>query len=125
MAKSTRSFPALFVVALILSVAAAAATPTLDCVCHNETVGLSVIGHADAASNNDLPVGARRLLPGLESVAGRVPRAAGVYHAVPGDRVHAMLVPPPTRFSMPTSGRVWTDDPRVLTQASPRGPPSV
>lgn len=125
MAKSTRSFPAFFVVALILSVAAAAATPTLDCVCHSEAAGLSVIDHADAASNNDLPVGARRLLPGLEGVAGRVHRAAGVYHWVLGDHVHAMRVPPPTRFSMPTSGRSWIDDPRVLTQASPRGPPSV
>jgi hypothetical protein len=121
MAKPVHSF--LF--ALIVSVAAPAATPKLDCLCHNETAGLAVIDHRDVTSDSDLPVGARRLLPGLQGVAARIYRAAGVRDAVLGDHAPTLQCPPSRRLSMRDNRRSWIDDANVLTQQSPRGPPSV
>ena len=121
MAKSVRSF----VFALIVSVAAPAAAPKLDCLCHNEPAGLAVFDHVDVASDNDLPVGARRLLPGLRGVAARIYRAAGVRDAVLADHAPTLQVPPSRRLSMLANRRSWIDDAKVLTLGSPRGPPSV
>lgn len=121
MAKPVHSF--LF--ALIVSVAAPAATPRLDCLCYNETAGLAVIDHGDVTSDSELPVGARRLLPGLQGVAARIYRAAGVRDAVLGDHGPTLQVPPSRRISMRGDRRSWIDDANVLTQQAPRGPPSV
>jgi hypothetical protein len=121
MAKPVHSF--LF--ALIVSVAAPAATPRLDCLCHSETTGLTVIDHGDLTSDSDLPVGARRLLPGLQGVAARIYRATGIRDAVLVDHGPTLQVPPSRRLSMRDNHRSWIDDANVLTQQAPRGPPSV
>ena len=118
-------FTALFGAALIVSVAAVAAMPMLDCCCHDETEGLSGIDHGEVASDNELPVGARRLLPGLQGIAARTYRASVARDAVIGDHAPTMQVPPPQRFSMPANRRSWIDDAFVLSSQSPRGPPSV
>jgi hypothetical protein len=120
-----RSTLAFFVIALMGSAGAPAAAPSLDSLCHDETAGLAVIGHGDVAPDNELPVGTRRLLPGLHGVAGRTSRATGLRHAVIGDHAPPMQVPPLRRLSMPANRRSWIDDAKVLTHQSPRGPPSV
>jgi hypothetical protein len=123
--RQLRRSNAFFVIALMASVAAPAAAPSLDSFCHDETAGLAVVDHGGVASDNDLPVGVRRLLPGLQGVAGRTSRAAGVRHAVMGDHAPTMQVPPPGRLSMPANRRSSIDDAKVLTHQAPRGPPSV
>ena len=116
---------AFFAAALIVSVAAVAAMPMLDCYCHSKTAGLGGIDHGELASDNELPVGARRLLPNLEVVAARAHRAAGARDAVICDRVPTLKGPASRCFAMPDDLRPWIDDPDVLTDGSPRGPPSV
>ena len=125
MAKQMRNFPAVFVVAMVASVMASAATPTADCLCHDETTRLTGIDREDVASNSDVPAGALQLRPRLQCIAGRTHRASGLRHAVLGDVAPTVKAPPPQTVSMRACGRVWIDDPSVLTQASPRGPPSV
>ena len=125
MAKQMRSFPAVFVVAMVVSVMTSAATPTPDRLCHDETTRLTGIDREDVASSSDVPAGARQLRPRLQGVAGRTHRAAGLRHAVMGGHAPTMQDPPPRQVSIRACGRVWIDDPKVLTLASPRGPPSV
>ena len=124
-ARRLRCSLAFFVIALMGSAGVPAAAPSLDSLCHDETAGLAVIDHADVAPENELPVGTRRLLPGLHGVAGRTSRATGLRHAVMGDHAPTMQVPPPRRLSMPANRRSWIDDAKVLNHPSPRGPPSV
>ena len=125
MAKQMRSLPAAFVVAMVVSVVTSAATPTPDCLCHDETTGLTGIDRKDGVSSSDLPAGTPQLRPRLQGVAGRTHRAPGLRNAVMGDPSPTMRVPPPRQVSIRACGRSWIDDPKVLTQASPRGPPSV
>jgi hypothetical protein len=125
MAKPMRSYPSVFLVAMLAAAMVFAAVPTLESCCPNETSGLAVIGHSEVPAIDDVPAGAVQLRPRLQSVAGRIYRASVMHHAVMGDRAPTMQVSPPRRISMRTGGPAWIDDPSVLTQASPRGPPSV
>jgi hypothetical protein len=125
MAKSMRSFPVVFVVAMLVSMMVSAATPTMDCSCRNETLGLAVIGHEDVASIHEIPAGALQFRPRLQGVAGRIHWAANAHHAVMGFPSPTMLVPRYRQFLLPDDRQSWIDDPGVLTHASPRGPPAV
>jgi hypothetical protein len=125
MAKPTRSFPALFVAAVLVSAMTSAATPTPDCLFHHETTGLTGIDQEDAALSSDVPAGTLQLRPRLQGLVRRIPRATGMHSAAMGDSAQAMQVPPLRQIPIRVSGRFWIDDPKVLTQASPRGPPSV
>jgi hypothetical protein len=125
MAKPMRRFPAVFVVAMVVSVMTSAATPTQDCRCHDETTRLTSIDREDLVSNSDLPAGTLRLRPRLQGVAGKAHRATGLRYAVMGDHAPTLQVPPPRQISIHAYHRVWIDDAKVLTQASPRGPPSA
>jgi hypothetical protein len=125
MAKSMRSFPAVFVVAVLVSAMTSAATPSPDCLCHHEATGLTGIDQEDTALSSDVPAGTLQLRPRLQGVAGRIHRATGMHPAVMGNRAPTMQVPPPRQISMRARGPGWIDDPKDLTQASPRGPPSV
>jgi len=125
MAKQMRSFPAVFVVAMVASVMTSAATPTPDCLCHYGTPGLSGIDREDATSSSEVPAGTPQLRPRLQGVAGRTHRAPGLRHAVTGDHTPTMQGSPPRQISIRTCGRFGIEDPKVQTQLSPRGPPSV
>ena len=125
MAKQMRSFPAVFVVAMVVSVMTSAATPTPDCLFHHEATGLAGIDHEDVASSSDVPAGALQLRPRLQGVAGRTHRAPGLHHAVMADHAPTLQVPPPRQIFIRACGRFWIDEPKLLTQAPPRGPPSV
>jgi len=118
-------FTASFVAALIVSAAAAAAMPMLDCFCQDETVGFAGIDHGAAVLNNDLPPGARRLLPSLQGVVARAHRASGARDALIGNSAPTMQVPLLRRLSLFGEHRSWIDDTFVLCSQSPRGPPSV
>ena len=125
MAKQMRSLPAAFVVAMVVSVVISAATPTPNCLCHDETTGLTGIDREDVVSGSDLPAGTLQLRPRLQGVAGRTHRAPGLHHAVMADHAPTLQVPPPRQIFIRACGRFWIDEPKLLTQAPPRGPPSV
>jgi hypothetical protein len=123
--RQLRRFPANFVAALIVSMAATAAMPTLDRCCHDRTTGLGDIDPNGATSDNELPVGARRLLPGLPDEAARIHPASGIRAAATGDHSRAAQVQSPRRVSTRVNHRSWIDDAKVSNHQSPRGPPSV
>jgi len=125
MAKPMHSFTAIFVVAVLLSVMASAATPTPHCLCHHEAMGLSGFDQEDAALSSDVPDGTLPLRPRLQGVTGRIHRATGMDLAVVGDPAPMMQVPSARKITRHATGWFGIDDPKVLTQSSPRGPPSV
>ena len=125
MAKQMCRFPAVFVVAMVVPVWTSAATLTPDFLFHDEASGLAGIDQEDLTSTSDVPAGALQFRPRLQGVAGRAQRAPGLRNAVMGDPSPTMQVPPARQVSIRACGRFWIDDPKVLTQASPRGPPSV
>jgi len=125
MAKPMRSFPAVFMVAVCLSVMASAVTPTLHCLRHHEAMGLSSFDQEDAALSSDIPDETLPLRPRLQGVAGRIHRTTGMDLAVVGDPAPRMQVPSARKITIYATGRFGIDDPKVLTQSSPRGPPSV
>ena len=125
MAKQMRSYPAVFVVAMVVSVMTSAATPTPDCPCHHEATGHVGIDLENVVSSSDVPAGTLQLRTRLQVGAGRIHRATGMRPAVTGDPTPTMQVPPLRQIPIRTNDRFWIDNPKVLTQASPRGPPSV
>ena len=125
MAKQMRSFPAVFVFAMVVSVMTSAAAPTRDRLFHDESTEPTGTDREDVASSNDVPAEALQLRPRLHVVAGRAHRAPGLRHAVIGDSAPTMQVPPPRQIFIRACGRFWIDDLKVLTQTSPRGPPSA
>ena len=125
MARAMRSFPAVFVVAMVMSGMTSAATQTPDCLCHDEATGLTGTDREDVVSSSEVPAGTQQLRPRLQGVAGRVHRTTGMPLAVKGEPAPTMQALPPRQIAIRACGRSWIDDPKVLTQASPRGPPSV